>query len=266
MQYIRIGNVKVSRFIVGGNPFSGFSHQSVEMDEQMRHYYSCQRIKDTFAEAESLGVNTFLGRSDFHIVRLLAEYRDEGGKIQWFAQTAPEAGPPAESVKRAKAGGAVACHIHGGVTDYLFANNRLDEVRETIDMIHDCGMLAAVAGHRPEVFARAEEILDVDYYLCSYYRPSARENRPEHVPGTEERFDDNHRQAMVRTIAQLSKPVFHYKIMACGRNDPVEAFAFAAEHMRPNDAVCVGVYTKDNPKMLEDDVCLLEQSLAAAGQ
>jgi hypothetical protein len=33
--------------------------------------------------------------------------------------------------------------------------------------------------------------------------------------------------------------------------------------MRPNDAVCVGIYQKDNPDILRQDVKLLEESLAA---
>jgi hypothetical protein len=51
--------------------------------------------------------------------------------------------------------------------------------------------------------------------------------------------------------------------MAAGRNDPQAAFAFAASHLRANDAVCVGIYQKDNPGILRQDVQLLEESLAA---
>jgi hypothetical protein len=34
-----------------------------------------------------------------------------------------------------------------------------------------------------------------------------------------------------------------------------------AGHLRPNDAVCVGIYPKDNPRMLEEDLLLLEDGL-----
>lgn len=262
MQYVQIRGLKVSRLIVGGNPFSGFSHQSPQIDEKMKHYFTVDKIKQTLAEAERLGVNTFIGRTDYHIMRLLLEYRDEGGKIQWFAQTAPECGPPEAAIQRAKEGGAKACHIHGGVMDYLLAQGRLDEVKDSIKAMRDAGLLTAVAGHRPQVFEWAEENLDVDYYLCSYYNPTPRENHPEHVATLKENFDDADRKAMVKIIPKLSKPVIHYKIMACGRNEPAEAFAFAAEHMRPNDAVCVGVYPKDKPDMLEQNVRLLEKNPA----
>lgn len=52
-----------------------------------------------------------------------------------------------------------------------------------------------------------------------------------------------------------------YKVLAAGRNDPKEAFAFVAQHLRPQDAVCVGICTKDNPKMLEEDLQLLQNCL-----
>ena len=54
--------------------------------------------------------------------------------------------------------------------------------------------------------------------------------------------------------------------LAAGRTPPVEAFAYAARHMRPSDAVCVGIYTKDNPDMLAESVRLLLDSLRAVGQ
>jgi hypothetical protein len=69
---------------------------------------------------------------------------------------------------------------------------------------------------------------------------------------------------MVQTIQQLQRPAIHYKIMAAGRNDPDEAFAFAAAHMRDSDAVCVGVHTKDNPGMVRENVNSLQRCLADA--
>ena len=57
--------------------------------------------------------------------------------------------------------------------------------------------------------------------------------------------------------------MIHYKILAGARNDPKEAFQYTASKMRDGDAVCVGIYTKDKPEMLAEDVRLLEESLAA---
>jgi hypothetical protein len=102
--------------------------------------------------------------------------------------------------------------------------------------------------------------------MCCYYNSNRRDERAEHVSGMEEWFLDEDRAIMTRLIQRLSKPVIHYKIMAAGRNDPTEAFAFAARAMRANDAVCVGVGPGDAPAMVREDVALLEKSLAALAE
>ena len=50
------------------------------------HYYTVDRIKSVLRECEAEGINTFLGRGDNHICRLLVEYWNEGGEIQAVQQ------------------------------------------------------------------------------------------------------------------------------------------------------------------------------------
>lgn len=262
MENVRIGNVSVSRFVLGSNPFSGFSHQTPETDLAMKRYYTTEKIKETLREAESLNINTLLARCDHHIMRMLLEYWDEGGKLQWFAQTCPEVGNHQACVTRAASGGAKACHIHGGLMDNLFARDQLDEIPEVIARIRDSGMIAGIAAHNPDLIEWAEEHLAVDYYMCSYYNSANRDKHAEHISGMKEWFLEEDRRKMSALIQGLSKPVLHYKIMAAGRNDPREAIAFAASNMRDSDAICVGVFTKDKPDMLKEDVQILQASLA----
>jgi hypothetical protein len=147
--------------------------------------------------------------------------------------------------------------------DYQFAQKKLDDVQPALDLARQKGMLAGIAAHNSHVIEWAEEHLDLDYYLCCYYNPDRRDERAAHDPNASESYLEEDRQAMTSLIPQLSRPVIHYKIMAAGRNDPAAAFAFAASKMRANDACCVGIYPKDKPGMLEEDVRLLEESLLA---
>ncbi|MHC4201711.1 MAG: hypothetical protein ACYSU0_17125, partial [Planctomycetota bacterium] len=55
---VAMAGMEVSRFIIGGNPFSGFSHRTSEMSEAQRHFFTTEKIKETLREAEALGVNT----------------------------------------------------------------------------------------------------------------------------------------------------------------------------------------------------------------
>ncbi|MGC9523387.1 MAG: hypothetical protein ACP5HG_16075 [Anaerolineae bacterium] len=264
MQTVQLGIVTVSRLILGGNPFSGFSHFTPALDREMLNWYTTARIKETMRQAEDLGVNTFLGRADRHIQRTLIEYWNEGGGIQWFAQTAPEFSSLSRNVAQAIATGASAVYLHGGQMDFLYAQDQLDIVRGFVQQVRDAGVAMGVAGHNPRVHAWANENLDLDFHMCSYYNPTPRDKHAENIPGAKEHFDDRDRAAMVATIQELRAPAIHYKIFAAGRNDPQEAFAFVAKHLRPQDAVCIGVYTKDKPDMLAEDVAFFEEALASA--
>ena len=263
MDTVKIGNLDVSRFILGSNPFSGFSHQGHDCDRQMVRHFTCERIKAVVRQAEGLGINTIIARADFHMLRVLLEHWDERGTVQWFGQTCPEVGTPERCLERVAGVGAPACHIHGGYADHLLAAGRLDELVPSVQYARKLGLTVGLAGHRPDTFRWAEEHLDVDYYMCSYYNPIERAGSAEHVAGTDEEYLDADREAMTELIQSLSRPVIHYKVLAAGRNDPAEAFAYVASKLRPQDAVCVGVYTGEKPDMLSEDVRLFLDALAA---
>jgi hypothetical protein len=106
----------------------------------------------------------------------------------------------------------------------------------------------------------------VDYYMCCYYNPTPRANDPEHVHGAVEEYREEDRRAMTRLILTLSRPVIHYKILAAGRNDPDEAFAYCCQRMGPRDLACIGVFRGDDPWMLEKDVRLFEGHWRARGR
>ena len=262
---VRFRALAVSRFIVGGNPFAGFSHHDGAMDQEMKDYYTNAQIHATYRRAEQLGVTACIARTDEHMIGVLREYWEAGGTIQWIGQTAPERGPAPVGAQAAIENGASAIFVHGGETDHLEIHGRLAELKVAIDLIHAAGLPAGIAGHRPPIFEYAEEHLDCDFYMCSYYDPVPRDETPQHIT-QEERFLSAHRDRMTAFIPTLTKPVIHYKILAAGRNDPREGFARAAQTMRPTDAVCVGVFTKHRPEEIAQDIGHLKEALAAVGQ
>jgi hypothetical protein len=258
---VQFGDLTVSRLILGGNTLSGFSHQNPERDGEMLDYFTMANILKLFRQAEELGINTFLGRADRHVQRAMREYRNGGGRLQWIAQTCSEYASLQRTISEAAGAGANSIYLHGGKMDFFLAQNDFAEVPTAIAQIRELGLPVGIAGHNPEVFRWAEANVDVDYYMCAYYNPSRRDKNAEHVHGAAEIYAEKDREAMVATIAGLGKPVIHYKVFAAGRNDPREAFAYVAANLRPQDAVCIGVYPKDNPNMLADDLALFEASL-----
>jgi len=259
---VRLGTLEVSRLVIGGNPFSGFSHQSDERDAEMRAFYTDGRIVDTLFEAESLGLRTLILRGDEHIARCLGDYWRRGGTMQWVAQTDSRAETQEDGVRFCVAHGASACFLHGGITDNYVAQGRTADLSRAVELIRSLGLPCGVAGHDLDALRWAEAHLDVDFYMACYYNPSPRKGSPHHVPGSGERYTPQDRVERQALVATLSRPAIHYKVLAAGRLPAEDALRDAAHHMRPQDAVCVGIYTGDNRQMIREDIAILADALS----
>ena len=250
---IRLGAYEVTRLIIGGNPFSGGSHFSPELDRAFVDYYTAENIKRALVECERCGLNTMQSRGDRHIRRVIHEYRNEGGTLQWIAQTASELRDLPGHI-RSLAGEAIAIYNHGSHTDRCWHEGRRDEVRELLKVTRDAGVLVGLGTHLPEVIEYSEEHgWDVDFYMaCLYALTRQRRESPivagQHQSG--EVFDDADREAMAATVRQTPKPCLAFKVLAsnrkCGSPEEVrQALAWAFAHLKPTDAVVVGMFQRD---------------------
>ena len=263
---VRLGAVPVSRFILGGNPFGGYAHQTRERDQEMLDWYTMARVKEAFRLAEQAGITAHLGRADNFIVRALREHWNEGGTLTWIAQTCPGLGDIGNGVENAVSGRAKCAFIHGGTMDHRVANGPVQDIYDGLQMMRDHGLVAGVAGHTTRTIAWAAEHLEVDFFMTSYYNPDDRTKQAVRDYAGREYYAPEHREAMCALIQELPAPAVHYKVLAAGRNDPREAFEYVADAYRPGDAVCVGVFTKDNADMIQEDVTLLETALRKRGK
>jgi hypothetical protein len=261
---VAIGGLRVSRLIIGGNPFSGISHQTSEMNEEMRDWYTAARIKAVLAECERCGVNTFQGRCDNHICRLVREYRNEGGRIQFFAQTAPEIASLEQNIRQAAYYNAQGCYLQGSQTQALWEAGRFDEIRDRLDQVRGLGMVAGLAAHDPAILLDlAGRGVKPDFYMVCFYNVTG--HRGDIVRHAEdERFQPRDREAAVAAIRRLDRPCIGYKVLAAGRNQPAEAFDFAFRNIKPTDAVCVGMYTGRQPDQVAQNARLVREAIAKA--
>ena len=259
---IAVGKLSVSRLVIGGNPFSGFSHQNAERDAEMRDYYTTARIKETLAACEQNGINTFFGRVDNHIVRLLREYWNEGGRIQWFAQTATEYGSEHANIRLAAANGAIACYLHGGAVASYYREDRLADARASLELIAELGMVPGLASHNPDIHVAAQELgLPFEFHMYCFYQLDGYQGRQDGF-SPDDRFREEDRRRAVAMRPQLERQVFAYKVLAAGRNDPHEALKLAYSNLRASDGVVIGMFTGDNPNMVADNVQLVNGILA----
>jgi hypothetical protein len=262
---VLLGKVSVSRLAIGGNPFSGFSHQGAARDRGMRRYYTAERIKEALRKAEAAGITTLFARADNHVMRLLEEYWDEGGAIQWFAQSASEREDYLRNIDTAAALGAKGIYLHGGVVDNYFSRGETDHFARALERIRSHGLAAGLAAHKPAVHEWIRDHLEPDFQLCCYYDPSPRDESPHHVTSDQELFDPSHRDAMARCIRTLRVPVVHYKVLAAGRTPVEEAFAYVARTIRPSDAVLVGFHLGDDESLIEKTVAAFARIVPGAG-
>jgi len=251
---IRLGSSEVTRLIVGGNPFSGFSHQSAAKSKEMVDYYTMDRILEVLRNCQRAGVNAFLGRGDNFITRVLNEHRNGGGELQWIAQTASECADVRANIRMMAAGSPIAIYHHGSCTDQLFPQGRMGEVLDHVKYVQDLGFPAGVGTHNPTVIEWIEQAgWDLDFYLLSFYNLSGKGG---------EIYLPEDREAACRTIRSVDKPVLAIKVLAAGRNDPGEAISYAFDHIKSQDAIVVGFYPKHQPRQVFETAALVKEALA----
>lgn len=258
---IDICGKKVTRLVCGGNPLSGFSHFSREMDQDMIRYYTMPSIQALFAECLRHGINTFQSRGDRHQMRAYLEHRLGGGTIQWIAQTASEFANIAANVAEIARYEPIAIYHHGTHTDNCWHRGRMEEVGDVVKAIKDAGLPAGVGTHIPEVIAFVEEKgWPTDFYMGSFYnlargyKAAPAVDRDAYACETWPPQDPPRMAAALRAVA---KPCLGFKIMAASRNGATPettraAFEFAFANLKPNDAVVVGMFQKYRNQVAEN--------------
>jgi len=250
---VKLGRHDVTRLIIGGNPFSGNSHQTTEMSREMRDYFTVEKIKETLRQCEDAGINTWQSRGDNFILRVLNEHRLDGGTLQWVAQTASERRDTIANIHQIADYDPIAIYHHGSRTDHHYRKGTFNEVEEALDEIRSMGITAGIGTHMPEVVARSEELgLNPDFYLLSVYNLTMRG----------EGYDPEDRVKSTEMMRKVNKPFLAIKVMAAGRNEPNEALRFVYRNFKPTDAVVLGMYTKHQPDQVYENARIVSGLLA----
>jgi len=243
----------ISRMLIGGNIFSGTSHISAEADNDMEDYYTAENIKKALFHAEKCGINAMALRGDKHIFRIIREYRNEGGKLQWVAQTAPEMISFKGNIDLIMKFNPIAIYLHGTVTDALFKEKKFDEIKERLKIMRDKGVSVGLCTHMPQVVEYAEEHnLDADYYMTCLYNLSRIDRVSSAITGKIENgepFYMEDRELMYKTIKSASKQCHVYKILGAGRlcetpERVKDAFEETFANIKAHDVVIVGMFQK----------------------
>lgn len=257
-----IGDVTISRLAIGGNPFSGISHQDRTRDIEMRDWFTTAHIKETLHQCEEHGITVFFGRADNHVMRTLAEYWNEGGKIRWFAQTAPERKSLADNIRQAAGNGASGVYIHGGTAKQFRDTGNWAGLGEAVALIRSLGLPAGSATHQPDFHAaRRAAGVDLDFCLQCLYHIDGRQGRIEQH-NEDEKFVDADRTPALEAIAANPEPTIAYKVLGAGRVDVRKALEQVVRYLKPADGILMGMCPDRNPDMVRENAELAARLFA----
>jgi len=236
----RIGNVKISRLICGGNLINGVAHSRdlIYVDELMSRYFSNEKIIETLQLCEENGINTLVSFAGERALKIFRKYFNErGGNMQWIAQV----GIDKKSIQEAVDNGAVGALMCG---DGCVELGRVDMLSEAISFIKENGLIAGVGAHSVEVpIAYEKEGVEPDFYFKTlhhgnYWSVTPEEERREFnvdkrhggSPYDHDNIWSITPEKTIEFMSKVNKPWIAYKVLAAGAIYPQEGFRYAFEN------------------------------------
>jgi hypothetical protein len=259
----KIGNVSVSRLIIGGNPISGNAHSRdlKYVSSLMKRYFTDEKCIETLQICEQCGINTAQFRTDSHIVRIMDKYWKQGGKMQWIAQIKPRKPDISDimnDVRMAFDNGAVGGYLQGQVADRLVQEGRIDLVQKALDDIKANGTIAGVGGHSLDVIVACEKArMKPDFYMKTLHRD-------DYWSANRQPQNDNiwsvAPEKTIEFMKKVNRPWIAFKVLAAGAIHPREGFKYAFGNGA--DFICVGMFDFQ----VRENVILAKEILNKIGQ
>lgn len=251
---VQFGPHEITRLLIGGNPFRGYSHWREDVDKEMAAWNNAEHIADTLCAAEAAGLNTMQMRGDKYIFEAVENYRARGGRMQWICQTASEWPDVNENIRTIAKLQPIAIYHHGTNTDKHFAAGTMDIVKERIELIKELGLMAGVASHVPEIHEWIiEQGWPVDFHMCCVYNLSRAPRESKIVSGQwideDHMFCEEDPPRMYKFIRQVDRPCLAFKVLAACRKCQSQETVRAAlqegyANIKPTDAIIVGMWNK----------------------
>jgi uncharacterized membrane protein YphA (DoxX/SURF4 family) len=233
----KIGNVTLSRMILGGNLMGGWAHSRdlIYVSKLVKAYHTRNKVFETFDIAESCGVNTIL--TNPLLCDVINQYWRAGGKIQFISDCGGTdlLAMTQQSIDR----GACACYVQGGVADELVAKGRFDLIAQALELVRKNKLPAGIGGHKLETIkACIEKGLRPDFWMktlhsVDYWSARVGEKENDNIWCTNP-------DETVTYMRTLPEPWIAFKILAAGALEPKPAFKYAFESGA--DFICVGMY------------------------
>jgi len=270
----KIGNVSLSRLLIGGNLIGGWAHSRDLMyaSKLFTTYNTEAKVFETLELAQECGINTI--QNDPKCGGVIVKYNQQHTpKIQTMICVSLDADKTRmnEEIKRQVDLGATLLYSHGGVTDaHMMNGGGIDAIGQMVDLIKAQGVPAGVGGHSLNMpIACEKNNLNPDFYVKTfhadrYWSATPPQRRKEYDwLGTDSSDHDanydnmwcNNPEETAAFMETVNKPWVAFKVMAAGAITPRTAFLHAYRHGA--DFIIAGMFDFQ----VETDVKIAVESL-----
>ncbi|MGA2407942.1 MAG: DoxX family protein [Bacteroidales bacterium] len=252
----KLGNLKISRMIMGCNLIGGWSHSRdlIYSDKLFKAYNNERKIIETLYLAEQAGINTTFMVTQYYPT--FNKYKNiYNSKMQSICQAMLPDKDFFSDIDEAIKSSPDAIYIQGGEGDRYASAGKFDMLGKAVDYIKQQGFPAGVGGHSLETIKSCErEGINADFYVKTfhhdkYWSAHPIENREEYSvigPGSRDhnKFHDNMWDLFplhtIEYMKEVNKPWFAFKVLAAGAIEPKDGFRYAFENGA--DFICVGMF------------------------
>ena len=253
-QFLQIGQLKLSRLILGGGMISGYAHPRdlkylSGPNGLMKAYNTPDRTRHTLAFAEKAGINTII-INPLLIDTVTDYWKRTGGKIQFITNCGYHGAPGAGEEEIAKGlvkgaqmsvdRGAASCFMRGEYTDNMAVKGQDKLFRNCLAEMKKLGVPIGIGCHEWKTvkFCLEHDIVP-DYWMLTF-------NSRKYWSATPS-FGTNHDncwctdpEGLKAYMATVPQPWIAFKVLGAGAIHPREGFPYAFNNGA--DAICVGMF------------------------
>ena len=242
----KIGDISLSRLMIGGNLIGGWAHSRDLMyaSKLFTSYNTEAKIFETLELAQACGINTIqLDPACWDPVTKYNASHSTPIQTMVCVPLSADKAKMDEAIKRQIDLGATLLYSHGGTTDSFMMNGgNIDAIGQMVDLIKAQGVPAGVGAHSLNMPIACEKSkVDTDFYMKTfhmdrYWSATPEEGRKEydwmrgnasdHNANNDAMWCNNPEEtaAFMETV---DKPWVAFKVMAAGAIQPRHAFPYA---------------------------------------
>jgi hypothetical protein len=250
----KLGKYEVSRLIVGGNPFYGYSHFNRLFSQHMTEWATPERICEVLKQCENHGINTWQFSHTERTMSDLQKHRAQGGNLQWILLSHREIEDDHKLLKEVVKHKPIGIVHHGGSAERKRRAGQIGLIRDFLKAVRDSGVMVGLSTHDPTFLEEVEsQGWDTDFYMTSIYYLTRTTQEFEKLLGGQrpigEVYLPQDPARMFKAIRSTKKNCLAYKVLAAGRlaDSPKTidaAFQNVFDNVKPNDCIIIGMYPR----------------------